>query len=111
MKWRWWRRDPNGAAAAAAEQVAKLHRAQRATPHVERMAQVLADDEMRQRIVALIRSASRENAAAEWRPWADFVHSPPSAPPLPTAATPSTSSTQKAVQITVEPLPVVATTT
>ncbi len=29
------------------------------------MAQVLSDDQMRQRIVALIRSASRENAAAE----------------------------------------------
>ena len=43
MRWRWWRREPNGAAAAAAEQVAKLRRAQRATPHVERMADVIAE--------------------------------------------------------------------
>lgn len=43
MKWRWWRREPNGAAAAAAVETAKLRAAQRTSAHVERMAEVLAD--------------------------------------------------------------------
>jgi hypothetical protein len=40
---RWWRRDRNGAAKAAAEQEAKLRAAQRMTPVYERLADALAD--------------------------------------------------------------------
>lgn len=43
MKWRWWRRTPNGAAKAAAEAEARLRATQRLTPVYEQMARHLAD--------------------------------------------------------------------
>lgn len=51
--WGWWRRDPNGAAHAAAEQQAKLRRDQRMTPVYEQLARVMADlpaDELAERV-------------------------------------------------------------
>lgn len=40
---KWWRRDRNGAAKAAAEQEAKLRKEQRETPIYERLAGAVAE--------------------------------------------------------------------
>lgn len=58
MRWRWWRRQPNGAAKAAAEAEAKLRNVQRLTPMYERMAERMAelpDDEFAERVAQAFR--------------------------------------------------------
>lgn len=43
MTWRWWRRDPNGAARAAADAQARLRATARMTPVYEQWAPIIAD--------------------------------------------------------------------
>lgn len=43
MRWRWWRHDSNGAAAAKTEAEIKLRAAKRMTREVEKMADLVAE--------------------------------------------------------------------